>query len=116
MIFGFKFYWKLDELLHDRGPHYGTIFKITFQKRGTSVLKRRFLEMAPSYNLKYVNFSWPLFSIAHCIAQRIDCAYLAVDCIDLEKVMPSKVNKANYKKGIQFPSKFLIRTCLPLIW
>ena len=57
-----------------------------------------------------------LFSIARCIAQRIDCAYLALDCIDLEKAIPSKVNKANYKKGIQFPSKFLIRTCLPLIW
>ena len=57
-----------------------------------------------------------MFSIAHCIAQCIDCAYLVLDYIYLEKAVPSKVNKANYKKGIQFPSKFLIRTCLPLIW
>ena len=52
--------------------------------------------------------------MAHCITQCIDCAYLALNCVDLEKAVSSKVNKANYKKGIQFPSKFLIRTCYPL--
>ena len=57
-----------------------------------------------------------VFRIAHCIAQRIDYAYLGLDCVDLEKAVLSKVNIANYKKGIQFPSRFLRRTRLPLIW
>ena len=40
-----------------------------------------------------------LFSIAQCI----DCACLVLNCIYLEKAVPSKMNKANCKKGIQFP-------------
>ena len=57
-----------------------------------------------------------MFSITHCFAKCIDHAYLALDGVCLEKPAPSKVNKASCKKGIQFPSKFPIRTCLSHIW
>ena len=47
-----------------------------------------------------------MFSIANCIAQCMNCTYLVLNCIYLENAVPSEVNKANCKKGIQFPSKF----------
>ena len=72
--------------------------------------------IAHTHSYIYIYIYIYIYSIADCIAHCIDCAYLALNCIGLEKVMPSKVNEANYKKGIKFPSKFLIRTCLPLIW
>ena len=48
-----------------------------------------------------------MFIIAHCIAQCIDCTYLALNCIDLEKQCHLMLIKQTARKAYSFPPSSL---------